>query len=720
MKDKILNTKVSVYKPPIWFKKKVYDTRLVSIYEMIKSKEFQSITDKLRTISDDKENKKFKKENFTNVTFSGTFNQRQNDSLIKHSNMIGVDIDKVLNPQEVREKILNDPRCKKSLLLGFISPNGNGFKAIFYIDNTKHPQKIYYEALSIYLAELCQLESIKLDENCNKVCSTCFLPHDPDAYINPVLVSDSSNEINFFDIKDIIPKIEPENTDKAQPTTDPDLIQKERKRLSEMVRENIHEAKDGQKHSVLSKTSFTIGGHIPLGIFSFEEAEKLLQDEISKKANVASLNDAFTTIKKGLENGIKKPFLPSTIKKNNQVTVEEANKHPMDQLVDFFQERNIKFNEITMYAEINSQEISEQAMNSLFYKVTVGGIKISRPLFDTIINSDEISKVNPLREFVERNQNRLPQGNIERLAKSLNTVQGFDYTYLFLRKWLLGMVASIYKGNFNVLLLCLIGAKNTGKTEFFRRLLPKELKKYFAQSKLDQGKDSEALMCQKWVILNDELDGISRREAKSFRNFISAEEYTFRPPYMRRNSTFDRLASVAGTSNDRGILTDAQHNRRIIPIEITSMNYDLYNSINKTDLIMEAYWAYHGGESWELNKEEIELLDAHTMDYEIASVEEELIQQELTIPDESNDLVEELTATEIKMLLERESGQRIFTVNLGKALSRLGFEKKVVKVPGTRRNKQVYRVLKIKLVDESSNNAADENKPSSNDVEYEV
>ena len=63
----------------------------------------------------------------------------------------------------------------------------------------------------------------------------------------------------------------------------------------------------------------------------------------------------------------------------------------------------------------------------------------------------------------------------------------------------------------------------------------------------------------------------------------------------------------------------------ITPVEITSMNFDLYNSINKTDLIMEAYWAYRGGESWELSKEEIEILDAHTMDYEIVSIEEELI-----------------------------------------------------------------------------------------------
>ena len=73
---------------------------------MIKSKEFELITTELKTILDDDDNRSFKREKFHNITFSGTFNQRQNDSLIVHSNMIGIDIDKVSNIENVREKIL--------------------------------------------------------------------------------------------------------------------------------------------------------------------------------------------------------------------------------------------------------------------------------------------------------------------------------------------------------------------------------------------------------------------------------------------------------------------------------------------------------------------------------------------------------------------------------------------------------------------------------------
>ena len=89
--------------------------------------------------------------------------------------MIGIDIDKVSNIENVREKILSDPRSNKSLLLGFISPNGNGYKAIYLIDHTKHTQELYYKSLCVYLGELCKLDLSKFDKRCKDVSRTCFV-----------------------------------------------------------------------------------------------------------------------------------------------------------------------------------------------------------------------------------------------------------------------------------------------------------------------------------------------------------------------------------------------------------------------------------------------------------------------------------------------------------------------------------------------------------------
>ena len=57
---------------------------------------------------------------------------------------------------------------------------------------------------------------------------------------------------------------------------------------------------------------------------------------------------------------------------------------------------------------------------------------------------------------------------------------------LFIRKWFLCIAAAL-DGKPVRSVLALVGGQNTGKTEWFRRLLPRDLQKYYAESKLDAG-----------------------------------------------------------------------------------------------------------------------------------------------------------------------------------------------------------------------------------------
>ena len=70
---------------------------------------------------------------------------------------------------------------------------------------------------------------------------------------------------------------------------------------------------------------------------------------------------------------------------------------------------------------------------------------------------------------------------------------------------MLGIIASMH-GTYPLLILVLTGTQRIGKTKFFRNLLPDELMEFYAESKLDEGKDSEILMTKKLTILDDELE----------------------------------------------------------------------------------------------------------------------------------------------------------------------------------------------------------------------
>ncbi len=201
MKDKILKTLFSLFAPPISNINKDADVDLIKVYKLIKGDVYKQITEELRTISDSGKNREYKRTKFTNVTFSGTFHKRDNNSIIQHSDMIAIDIDKLSEVDTVREKIENDPRCKESLLLSFLSPNGNGLKAIFLIDSKLFEQKEYYEGLSLYITQLCGLEKDEVDKSCSDIVRTCYLPHDSNVYIHPALISGSTQIIKSFDIK---------------------------------------------------------------------------------------------------------------------------------------------------------------------------------------------------------------------------------------------------------------------------------------------------------------------------------------------------------------------------------------------------------------------------------------------------------------------------------------------------------------------------------------
>ncbi|WP_421976350.1 BT4734/BF3469 family protein [Roseivirga seohaensis] len=170
----------SYFKKPITNTKPTGHKSLLEVYEMIKGNRYQIITEKLRSIEDKKEARKYKAFQFDYVTFSGIFSSRSDKNLKAHSGLMVIDFDHLENTVELKERLLNDQYFETELL--FVSPSGDGLKWIIPIDLSEGDHQYWFLAIANYLRQVYQVE---LDESGKDVSRACFLPHDADVVINP-------------------------------------------------------------------------------------------------------------------------------------------------------------------------------------------------------------------------------------------------------------------------------------------------------------------------------------------------------------------------------------------------------------------------------------------------------------------------------------------------------------------------------------------------------
>ena len=153
---------------------------LADAYEYITGPTAVSRTRELRSKTDNKESRKFKSEKFDYCTFSGIFSKRSDQALVQHSGLLCLDFDHLTNLEEVRQWLLNDDYFETQLL--FVSPSGDGLKWIINIDISKTTHADYFRAVANYLK---QTYNVDVDQSGKDICRACFLPHDPNCYINP-------------------------------------------------------------------------------------------------------------------------------------------------------------------------------------------------------------------------------------------------------------------------------------------------------------------------------------------------------------------------------------------------------------------------------------------------------------------------------------------------------------------------------------------------------
>lgn len=124
-----------------------YQATISDVYKVITSPKYKIITEKLRSFANPNEAEEYKKTSFDYATSSGIFSKREDASLINHSGLICIDLDKLENLSGIKQKIITSDVVPE---LMFISPLGNGLKVIYRIDVSGASHLMYFKALGEY------------------------------------------------------------------------------------------------------------------------------------------------------------------------------------------------------------------------------------------------------------------------------------------------------------------------------------------------------------------------------------------------------------------------------------------------------------------------------------------------------------------------------------------------------------------------------------------
>lgn len=363
-----------------------------------------------------------------------------------------------------------------------------------------------------------------------------------------------------------------------------------------------------------------------------------------------------------------------------QDTAEEPQQNTIFHIAEKYLSTYYKFryNKISLdieYCRKTTHDWQSLNENSLYLEMQKKGIKISINNLIAILKSDFVPHYNPIQEYFEN----LPKWDkktdyISNLANYVYPLDRERFNHHF-KKWCVRTVkCALIDRYFNKQAFVLVHkAQNSGKSSFCRFLCPPELSQYLAED-ISNDKDARILLCKNFLINLDELSSLAKKEINTLKSYFSKDQINERLPYDRKNSILPRISSFIGSTNRDTFLDDETGSVRWLCFQITGINWNYRQEFNIDLLWSQAYaLAFDNDFNSEMTYEEIQENEERNKTYQILSTEQELIAQNYQTAQENEGIF--VTATDVLLRLSA-LGIKLNSIQIGKAFSALGFERK--------------------------------------------
>ena len=603
----------------------------------------------------------------------------------------------------LKAKIIADPHT----LMSYITMSGNGLRVIFTYEiapefsgvpkdeeEVKKFEAYYQQAFYAGNAYYEKLLGAKADMKCKNITRLSGLAHDPDVFLRP------EAEVVPFTTEEI--------------STAAAAYAKQSKEDKQMQRIQTYFDTLIAPQLAKAKIEFRSGSH---NEYVMRVGYKFAERRFSKKVAIRWAMQKFGKDYPDTEQVINSCFANASPhgKQGGGGNRGDSKTASVEEIKSFLDGHvSLRFNEITSRVEFKAPTddnlkshtdstdftdegiwtpINDRKVNSLWSKMSEV-TRVNKQDIYNIIESDYVPLFNPFTEYLSTLQsvesvrsvcqNKSPsvgeKDYIRELAQTVRVKGGEQEQmlwHLYLKKWLVGMVASwISDDVVNNVILVLIGEQGAYKTTWFNYLLPPPLKQYFytKTNANRMSKDDILTLAQYALVCCEELDTMRPAELNQLKAAVTMPSIDERAAYAHYHEHRKHIASFCGTGNSTQFLSDPTGNRRWLPFEVESIVSPRDHPFHYEGIYAQALALFKSGFQYWFTKEEIQELNHHNRQFETPHLERELVSLYFRVPLESENGMFMTSARAIQIIGTGIS-QKLNPTRVGLAFNELGFQR---------------------------------------------
>ena len=579
----------------------------------------------------------------------------------------------------LKRKAIADPHT----LLCYITMSGNGLRVIFTYeiapefsgvpkdeDEVKKFEAYYQQAFYAGNAYYEKLLGAKADMQCKNITRLSGLAHDPEVFLRP------QSEVTPFTAEEI--------------STAATAYVKQSKEDKQMQRIQTYFDTLIAPQLAKAKIEFRSGSH---NDYVMRVGYKLAERRFSKKVALRWAMQKFGKDYPDTEQVINSCFAnaaPHGKQGGGGDSRGDSKTATVEEIKSFLDGHiSLRFNEITSRVEYEIpadntdahrfMPVNDRIVNSLWSQMsTITRVNIQDMY--RVIESDYVPVFNPFKEYLNNLTKPEDQDYIHELAQTVRVKGGEQEQklwHLYLKKWLVGMVASwISDDVVNNVILVLIGEQGAYKTTWFNYLLPPPLKQYFytKTNANRMSKDDILTLAQYALVCCEELDTMRPAELNQLKAAVTMPSIDERAAYAHYHEHRKHIASFCGTGNNTQFLSDPTGNRRWLPFEVESIVSPRDHPFHYEGIYSQALALYKSGFQYWFTKEEIQELNRHNRQFETPHLERELVSLYFRVPKEGENGMFMTSARAIQIIGTGIS-QKLNPTRVGLSFNELGFQR---------------------------------------------